>query len=84
MLNRPEFGAYFPTGQDGTFMPARYDQDTKDDPQERNHRWLPHGTGGALQRGLESVMYTAAGPLSGAIARRAFPMPSGPPQPARC
>ncbi|MGO8884573.1 MAG: hypothetical protein ACLPN6_30225 [Streptosporangiaceae bacterium] len=84
MLNRPEFGAYFPTCQDGTLMPARYDQDTNDDHRKEDHGWLPHGTGGALQRSMEWVMYTAAGLLSGAIARRAFPMPSGPPHPARC
>ncbi len=70
-------------------MPARYDQDTNDDHRKEDHRkedhgWLPHGTGGALQRSMEWVMYTAAGLLSGAIARRAFPMPSGPPHPARC
>jgi uncharacterized protein len=28
--------------------------------------WLPGGTGGALQRGMEWVMYTAAGLISGA------------------
>ncbi len=28
-LNRPEFRAYFLTWKDGTFMPVRYDQDTK-------------------------------------------------------
>ncbi len=55
-------------------MPARYDQDTNDDHRKEDHRkedhgWLPHGTGGALQRSMEWVMYTAAGLLSGAIAR---------------
>jgi hypothetical protein len=69
MLNRPEFGAYFPTGQDGTLMPARYDQDANDDHRKEDHGWLPHGTGWALQRGMEWVMHTAAGLLSGAIAR---------------
>jgi|GEM_PF-2593034 len=47
-------------------MPVRYDQDTKDDHRKENHGWLPHGTGGALQRGMEWVMHTAAGLLSGA------------------
>jgi hypothetical protein len=28
--------------------------------------WLPGGTGGTLQRGMEWVMYTAAGLISGA------------------
>ena len=28
-VNRPEFRAYFLTWKDGTFMPVRYDQDTK-------------------------------------------------------
>jgi len=65
-------------------MPARYDQDTNDDHRKEDHGWLPHGTGGALRRGMEWVMYTAAGLLSGAPAQRAFPMPSGPPHPARC
>ena len=69
MPDRPAFGAYFPTGQDGTLTPARYDQDTNDDHRKENHRWLPHGTGRALQRGMGWVMHTAAGPLSGAIAR---------------
>jgi dienelactone hydrolase len=31
-----------------------------------DHGWLPDGTGGALQRGMEWVMYTAAGLISGA------------------
>ena len=31
-----------------------------------DHGWLPGGTGGALQRGMEWVMYTAAGLISGA------------------
>ncbi len=50
-------------------MPARYDQDTKDDHRKEitgGGRWLPHGIGRALQRGMEWVMYTAAGLLSGA------------------
>ena len=49
-------------------MPVRYDQDTKDHRKE-DRGWLPHGIDGALQRGMEWVMYTAAGLLSGAIAR---------------
>ena len=47
-------------------MPVRYDQDNKDDHREENHGWLPHGIDGALQRGMEWAMYTAAGLLSGA------------------
>ena len=50
-------------------MPARYDQDTKDDHRKEitgGGRWLPRGIGRALQRGMEWVMYTAAGLLSGA------------------
>ena len=31
-----------------------------------DHGWLPGGTGGVLQRGMEWVMYTAAGLISGA------------------
>jgi uncharacterized protein len=31
-----------------------------------DHGWLPGGTAGALQRGMERVMYTAAGLISGA------------------
>jgi dienelactone hydrolase len=31
-----------------------------------DHGWLPGGTGGTLQRGMEWVMYTAAGLISGA------------------
>src|SRR5204863_8980112 len=31
-----------------------------------DHGWLPHGVDGALQRGMEWVMYSAAGLLSGA------------------
>jgi uncharacterized protein len=31
-----------------------------------DHGWLPGGAGGALQRGMEWVMYTAAGLISGA------------------
>jgi pimeloyl-ACP methyl ester carboxylesterase len=31
-----------------------------------DHGWLPGGTGGTLQRGMEWVMYTAAGVISGA------------------
>ena len=31
-----------------------------------DHGWLPDGTGGALQHGIEWVMYTAAGLISGA------------------
>jgi uncharacterized protein len=31
-----------------------------------DHGWLPDNTGGALQRGMEWVMYTAAGLISGA------------------
>jgi len=31
-----------------------------------DHGWLPRGIGGALQRGMEWVMYTAAGLISGA------------------
>jgi uncharacterized protein len=31
-----------------------------------DHGWLPQGIDGVLQRGMESVMYTAAGLLSGA------------------
>ena len=50
-------------------MPARYDQGTKDDRREENHGWLPHRIDGVLQRGMEWVMDTAAGLLSGAIAR---------------
>jgi hypothetical protein len=69
MLNRPEFGACFPTCKDGTFMPVSYDQDTRDDHRKEHHGWLPHGIDGALQRGTEWVMYTAAGLLSGAPAR---------------
>ena len=50
-------------------MPVRYDQGTKDDRREENHGWLPHGIGrgSAARHGM--VMYTAAGLLSGAIAR---------------
>ena len=47
-------------------MSARYDQDTNDDRRKENHGWLPHRIGRALQRGMEWVMYTAAGLLSGA------------------
>ncbi len=50
-------------------MPVRYDQDNEDDHRKENHGWLPHGTGRALQRGMEWVMCTAAGLLSDAIAR---------------
>ena len=50
-------------------MPVRSDQDAKDDHGKENHGWLPHGIDGALQRGMEWVMYTAAGLLSGAPAR---------------
>ena len=31
-----------------------------------DHGWLPHGVAGTLQRGMEWVMYTAAGLISGA------------------
>ena len=31
-----------------------------------DHGWLPGGAGGALQRGMEWVMYVAAGLISGA------------------
>jgi dienelactone hydrolase len=31
-----------------------------------DHGWLPHGVGGALTRGMEWVMFTAAGLISGA------------------
>jgi uncharacterized protein len=34
--------------------------------QGADHGWLPHGIDGALTRGMEWVMYTAAGLLSGA------------------
>ena len=50
-------------------MPVRYDQETSDDHRKENHGWLPHGIDGALRRGMEWVMYTAAGLLTGAIAR---------------
>jgi hypothetical protein len=69
MLNRPEFRAYFLTCKDGTFMPVRYDQDNTDDHRKENHGRLPDGIDGALQRGMEWVMCTAAGLLSGAPAR---------------
>ena len=39
-------------------MPVSYDQDTKDDHRKENHGWLPDGIDGALQRGMEWVMYT--------------------------
>ena len=45
--------------------------------------WRPHDITGILQRGMEWVQYTAAGLLSGAPARRASPVPSAPPPPAR-
>ncbi len=38
-----------------------------------DHGWLPHGIDGALQRGMEWVMYTAAGLLSGAPRPMAIP-----------
>jgi len=50
-------------------MPVRYDQDTQDHHRKENHGWLPHGIDGALQRGMERVMCTAARLPSGAIAR---------------
>jgi hypothetical protein len=34
-----------------------------------DHGWLPHGIDGALQRGMEWVMSTTAGLISGAPAR---------------
>jgi uncharacterized protein len=34
--------------------------------QVADHGWLPHGVDGAFQRGMERVMYSAAGLLSGA------------------
>jgi hypothetical protein len=69
MPNRPELPAYFLTCKDGTFMPVRYHQDAEDHHRKEDHGWLPHGTGRALQRDMEPVMHTAAGLLSGAIAR---------------
>jgi hypothetical protein len=69
MLNRPEFRAYFLTCKDGTYMPVRSDQDTKDDHRKEDRGWLPHGIKGALLRGMGWVMCTAAGLLSGALAR---------------
>jgi len=50
-------------------MPVRSDQDTKDHRRKEDHGWLPRGIDGALQRGMEWVMCTAAGLLSGALAR---------------
>jgi hypothetical protein len=69
MLNRPAFRAHFLTFKDGTFMPVKSDQDTQDHHRKENHGWLPDGIDGALQHGMERVMCTAAGLLSGAIAR---------------
>ncbi len=50
-------------------MPVKSDQDTQDHHRKENHGWLPDGIDGALQHGMERVMCTAAGLLSGAIAR---------------
>jgi len=69
MPNRPEFRAHFLICKDGTLIPARYDQHTKDHHSKEDHGWLPHGIDGALQRGMEWVMYIAAGLLSGTPAR---------------
>ncbi|HYB17243.1 MAG TPA: hypothetical protein VEF71_17460 [Streptosporangiaceae bacterium] len=82
MLNRPEFRAHFLTCKDGTFIPARYDQDAKDHHSKENHGWLPRGIDRALQRGMEWVMYPA-GLLSGAPRPMSIPMPSGPPHTRR-
>jgi hypothetical protein len=47
-------------------MPVRYDQDTKDDYRKEQPRLAAGRHGRALQRGMEWVMCTAAGLLSGA------------------
>lgn len=51
--------------------------------QGADHRWLPDGIDGALTRGMEWVMYAAAGLLSGAPRPMPCVMPSGPPLPGR-
>ena len=50
-------------------MPARYDQGTKDTAGKKTTAGCRTASAGVLQRGMEWVMYTAAGLLSGAIAR---------------
>ena len=50
-------------------MPVRYDQDTSDDHRKKTTAGCRTAPAGALQRGMGWVMYTAAGLLSGAIAR---------------
>jgi hypothetical protein len=84
MLNRPEFRACFLTCKDGTLVPVTDDQDNKDDHRKANHGWLPDGAGRALQRGVEWVMYTAAGLLSGARGPMSIPDAIRAPGPAQC
>jgi uncharacterized protein len=45
--------------------------------QVADHGWLPHGVDGALQRGMEWVMYSAAGLLSGAPRPMSIPAAIG-------
>ena len=50
-------------------MPVRYDQDTRTTTGKKTTAGCRTASDGALQRGMGWVMYTAAGLLSGAIAR---------------